>query len=125
MEKTFQKTEIVKIAARMHKAGKTWRQIAEHLNANNYTNSRGKPYTEGGIWTLVTVSSDPDYKGRLARSQETTEAPTVFHPSSFVQPQKTLANRDQTIVDLKRSIIDLEGVTSEKKLELLELTARL
>jgi hypothetical protein len=127
MDKTFRKQEIIKIAFNLHTQGKSWQYIADHLSKRGYTNSKGRPYTEGGIWTLVTVANDPTYKARMNQKKKPLQSANF--PSMQIMPQNipqnSLAIRDKVILDLKKSIIDLEGVPSEKKLELIELTDKL
>jgi hypothetical protein len=122
MEKTFQKNTIIRLAREQRKLGKTWQEVANYLEACGYTNSKGKPYTEGGIWTLITMADDPNYKSELP-SANFQERRSVAH--EIQKPKKVLANRDESIVHLRKSIIDLEGISADKKLELLGLTYEL
>ena len=115
MEKNFQKNEIIGIASDLHKSGKTWRQIADYLATNGYTNTRGKPYSEGGIWTLFTLATDPAYRARVQKTQPVT---TRLVPTD----KKVLANRKKAVLDLRKSIINLDGVDADQKLGLLDKT---
>lgn len=125
MEKNFQKNEIIGITSDLRRSGKSWREVAEHLLRNGYTNMRGLPYSEGGIWTLYTLATDPEYRTRVTRPVKTQLLKTQ-PVRKFTSPtKKVLANTTSAVVDLRKSIINLQGVDAGDKLSLLEKTYEL
>lgn len=114
METNSKKNEIINIALDLQKSGKTWREVAQFLSQNGYTNLRGKPYTEGGIWTIVTLATDPVYRARVTK----TKNPIIHSPRS----SNPLTINKTKLLDLRKSIISLDGVDAGQKLSLLEQT---
>lgn len=129
--KNFNKEEIVAAAVASRSRGNTWAQVAHELSQSGYTNSCGKPYSEGGIHTLVSFRH-PDIAFRAASNAQ----PNLFSRSGravrtdvvsteLKVVNKPLPKKESAVIELRKSIIDLNGVSAEQKLDLLTRTYEL
>lgn len=126
MNETFNQEAVVSTAVALRQKGLTWAKVAEEMAKDGITNKKGKPYSEGGIHTIVSLKR-PDVAFR--RESEQVNARTAsskslsIHMSPTVIPteeNKTVANREKGIINLCKTIIKMSGVSAEEKIELLD-----